>query len=528
MSDPARFVRSILRSTKISKFVFAAFAAGGSGIPFLQYAFQRDALTLVTAVILSLAISLAYFVVYSLQVLPSFSSAEPYAMLSALPLSNSDFALVSLLSFFRTFDLIAIASIVVPAVAIALLTFSVFATIAIALASIVNVIFAISIGLWFSSLFYRNYTRAGRSKSATVFRLVFLISWGFAVLSFSLFFNFIRFLLPYLSNLISNGLSNSASLAFLLIHPFPVALLVASMIYPSFLGSAFSFSHIASYAASFGYVCLAAYFGRWTIRSVSSITKGGSAVILRRTATEFLLRLRRPLLGYVFKDLRVASKNPQSAFLFVLPLFETIIIAVASAGISRATEILGATATGCFFTIFLSSVLLTTESTGLDYTLSLPLGSRTIINSKSIIATIAFTPVPLTILVIAYMQSGLLTIPILIPFLEILAVSAATTAEISFFITSYKRRSESEGTPKKFRSEGTFQPKGFSLLSASDLLRLAKAVGVAIVLLAAPLIIYGIIFELTFLQSFSILGMFSLGLGEMIFVQLFIKRSAFR
>ena len=188
-----------MSSVKISKVAFAILGTIGSAFPFLEYLVTPSPEALISGVSLSLAISLAYIVFYSLQILPSFSSGEPYAVLMTLPVDKRDFSQVATLSLIRTSDYIIISALVVQVSSIWILTRSVVASVFMFGGSIINIIFAIGIALWFSGLFYRNLSRGGRSRKATIGRMLFVTTWGIAALSIGFIFNFISYLLQYLN-----------------------------------------------------------------------------------------------------------------------------------------------------------------------------------------------------------------------------------------------------------------------------------------------------------------------------------------
>ncbi len=527
--DPVKRVNSVLRGAKISKIAFSVFIAIGALVPFAAFAEHRTPYALATSIVLSLAISLGYSVVYSFQVLPSFTQAGPYSLLGTLPLEEKDFSLISALSFLRTFDYMALSSIGAQVVIVGLLTDSIFAALLMFVAAAVNFTIGIALALWLSGLFYKNMTRGGRSRVGSVARFVFLITWGSVGLFFSLLFDFVNYVVPYVSNLLQGGLAHGAGVAVILVHPFSEAIAISSIVFSSSINGVVTSVLPVVYAATFGYVALAAFVGLRTQRTISAITHGQTVQIVRRATKNFQLKLRQPVLAYIVKDLRVASKNPQAAFIFVLPLFETVFIAISSSGLSLfgTSSIVSITTIGTFFTLFASSVLLNTEGYGLEYTMSLPLGARIIIFAKSAVATIAFLPVPAAILVLSSLRGGGQSLSILVPFVEIIAVSAATTAQLGFFITTQKRKMYATvGT--EIRSEGAFTPTGFSVLSGRDMARFAKAMAVGIVVLYAPIIAYYAPTALGNSTLLSLLVMLGIAIAEVVIVQFVLKRSAYR
>jgi predicted permease len=525
-NDPVKRVRSVLRGAKISKVAFSIFIGIGSVVPFLAFAARKTPYTLATAIILSLAITLAYSVAYSLQVLPSFAQAGPYSLLQSLPIDERDFSLISVFSFLRTFDYIALTAIFVQVLSVAVFTSSFAGTALMAVASLINLAFGMAIAVWLSSVFYKNVTRGSRSRAASVARFVFLLTWSSVTLLFTLLFNFLSYLIPYFDSILAGNFSSGAGILLAFLHPFSEAILISSIVFASspVQGTLYSITPLI-YAATLAYIFLSAVAARRTLKTISIITHGQLVRITRQITRNFELKLRQPMMAYIVKDLRVASKSPQAAFLFALPLFETLIIALSSSGLSLlgSSSIVAITSIGTFFTLFAASVLLNTEGLGLEYTMTLPLGSRIIIFAKSTVATIAFLPVPIAILILTALK-GTVQGTVAIPFVEVLAVSAATTAQLGFFITTQKR--SRTGIP--LESEGAFQPSGFSVMSGGDVVRLVKALIVGGIVLFAPLASYEASSTLGNSDGFSILIMAVSAVAELVIVQFLLRRSAYR
>lgn len=528
-TDPHRQVRAMIRSSRISKIVFGLFICVGAAVPLLQYPFSRTPVTLAASVAFSLAICLAYIILYSLQVLPSFSSAEPFALLSTLPLDDRDFSLVAMLSFLRTFDYLIIGAVATQVLGVALLTGSAAATLLMLVASMVNITFAIAIALWLSGLFYRNITRGGRSKSAALTRLVFLVTWGLAAMSTGFMFGLIGYILPAIDSVFAGGLSHSAvGILLAFIHPFPAGMVVAGAVYTQFLATATS--GLAGGAAlvlasAVVYVALAFAAGRRTLQAIIGVAHGQTVDVVRQTAKEFLLRMRRPIFAYVLKDLRIASKTPSTAFIFALPIFEMLIVGLNTSAFSflRASSVLSATILGCFFTLFSSSVLLNTEGVGLDYTMSLPLGPAVIIDAKSLVATATYVPVPVIIAALLATRGTTWGLLVLIPFIEILAVASAAMAQLTFFIRRYvKENSGAEAKPGRRKS--AFQLSGFSLMAGGDLLRMGEALLVAAGIIAGPMAAYGATFLATGGHVQALTLMAAVAVAELVAVRAFVRR----
>lgn len=520
--DPKNLVRRSIRSGRINKVVFTLLTSLMAGILLIVgYAMNRTPTALVSSVTLSLTFSLAYILVYLMQVLPSLPGGESYALLSTLPLSERDFSLVAVFSVVRTFDYIIVGTVVVQTAGIAYLTGSLAATLLMFVASLLNSVFAITIAVWLSGQFYRNITRGGRSKSGTVVRFLFLITWGLAVGGIWFSFNLISYLLPAVKTAISGALLRSGAAALVtVIHPLPIAITIASAVYGSTggLGGVSSLAYVSFVA----YFVLALAAGRRTLGATSRMIRGQGVRIVRQAAGDFLLRIRAPMVGYLMKDLRVASKNPSMAFLFALPVLETLVIGLSAFGHAlRAVSILSTTMAGSFFTLITASTLLNTEGTGLEYTLSLPIGASQVIRAKSLVATATYVPVPIAMTVLIALGRPTSWVLFVIPWLQFLAIPAATSAELAFFIQNYKKKGGSTGQ----KGSATLAPTKPGFLSATGLLRLGAALIVAGSIIAAPLVAYGATYLVTASHTESIFALAVVGILEFIAVQVLANRS---
>jgi predicted permease len=511
-----RFDRTI-GSARTSKIAFAVLGTIGTFFPFLDYVANPTPESLVSGISLSLAISLAYIVFYSLQILPSFASGESYVLLRYLPLSENDFSLVAMLSFLRTFDYIALTTSIVQVGAVAILTRSLVATVMMVGGTLMNLVFAMAIALWFSGIFYRNVTRGGRSMVAKVGRALFLITWGVAAMSIAFLFNFISYVLPYFTSAILGVVTQPLGLILSVMHPFSTGLAITDVVYPALYATPIPprlvllvprfVPPLLSYFSTFGYFGLSFLVARRTFRAVSQSTHGYGLGNAKRQITDFTLKLRKPLLACVLKDLRLASKNPSLAFFYATPLFEVMTLAVVTVQFPtmHASSMIIATVLGSFFTIMICSTLLNTEGAGLEYTLSLPLRGRTIVNAKALIACVTYSPVPIALLLIGLYKQVSSPFTLMIPFVEAMSIVAACVFQIAFFVKPRKIKDESGSSAKRI-----VQVEGFSIMAGSDVKRLMESFAVCSFILLVPLIAYALIFYLSLSHELSIIVMASI------------------
>ena len=185
-----------------------------------------------------------------------------------------------------------------------------------------------------------------------------------------------------------------------------------------------------------GYGLLAVFAGKWSLGTVRRVSQGAGVNIARVTARDFSVNPRGPLLGYVFKDLKVASRNPATAFFFALPVLETVIITLLDSnfGALRTALVLTGTSLGAVFALFSAPCPLSAEGKGLEYTKTLPISSRRIVVPKALVSTATYVPVPLALAVLSLFKPLTSPSAILIPFLIILPVASASIFEIKLFL----------------------------------------------------------------------------------------------
>ena len=423
-----------LRIAKFDKLVVTVFNVIASVIPFTSlFTSGYPIFGLTSAISLSLAIAFGFTVLYSVQTLSSFVSAESSTLLSTLPLAEDDFSRITLFSFIRSVDYMVIGSILSQVVLVAYVTASPLATLLMFVASVMNAVFAVATALWFSRLFQRNLLRGGRSKSNTILRLIFIFAWGSLLMGIGFLFSVPWYIVPHLeSSLLS--LDQISNLFLCLLYPFSAGITIGNVVFPSV---SFSTVLMAS-VAMIGYVILTGAAGKWTLETVKRTSQGTGIKIERVAARDFSIKIHNPLLSYVVKDLKTSSRNPATAFFFALPVLETIIVSllITNFEMLKASTILVATTTGGIFALFMPLALLNAEGTGLEYTKTLPVTANRIITSKTLIATATYIPVPLTLLSLALMKQLTSPIAILIPYITTLAIASASIFEIKLFLDS--------------------------------------------------------------------------------------------
>jgi hypothetical protein len=221
-------------------------------------------------------------------------------------------------------------------------------------------------------------------------------------------------------------------------YPFSFGFLAAFATFPQsitpFVG------YVIASTASIGYVILAAFALRWVIRSISDISMGVVSHGPREVVKDTSISLQRPWLGIIRKDLRVASRAPSYASLFLLPPLETALISLsfASSGeIGSVAATLGILVGVSLITLVLPPMLISLEGLASSYVRSLPLTKRTVISGKAILSAIMYASSMLILILIGlYLGRDAATI-ITFGAIQMLAVIAASLLELILSIRKF-------------------------------------------------------------------------------------------
>ncbi len=419
-----------LRIAKFDKTLLSVFNVVVAIVPFAASFLGTQAFGLASSVSLSLVVTFGFTMLYAVQTLSSFVGAESTLLLSILPVDRHDYSLITLFSFTRSVDYMVAGSILSQIVAVASITGSPAATAIMAAAAMMNELFAVSIALWFSRLFQKNLLQGGKSKVKSLIRFTFIFLWSILLVGVGFLFSVPWYLMPNLERaLIGAGTLSNLLLSFL--YPFSAGILVEGV----------TFSNVAVVPILLSAIVLllygfcAIFAGKWSLATVKKISQGAGLKIGRIVAGNFSIRTRGKLFGYVLKDLRVASRNPATAFFFALPVLETVITVFLNFGTEmlKTTVVLVAAFMGGVFALFVPLALLTAEGKGLEFTKTLPISSRRIIISKTFLSTATYVFVPFALLGFSLVKPLSSITSALIPFLITVSVACASVFEIKLF-----------------------------------------------------------------------------------------------
>lgn len=472
--------KKALRIAKFDKTLVAIFNVLAAVIPFTAQLFGSPLVGLTSAIALSLAVTFGFTALYSIQTLSSFVSAESSVLLSTLPLEQYDFSMITLFSFVRSVDYMLVGAVASQVLMVAYYTLSPVAVLAMFLASVVNAVLAVAVALWFSRVFTKNLSRGGHSKGSTVLRLFFILMWGSLLMGVSLLISLPWYIVPSLEmTLLSSNQISTILLS--LVYPFSAGITITSIGQSVTAGS----TSLISVVSMLGYAVVAGFAGKWILTTVKRISHGTGVKASAVTAKDFSIKTRKPLLGYVLKDLKISSRSPVTAFFFALPVLETVIVSfmIANFEVLRASTLLVSTFMGGVFVLLMPLALLSAEGTGLEYTKTLPMNVNRIITSKTLISTLTYVPVPLVLLVMALVKPFSSPFILFIPFFVVLSIASASVFEIQLFL----------GSVTKGKIAG--------------LLHDLKKLVVGVTTLTIPLAAYAVVFLVSFSHIFAVLAM---------------------
>lgn len=490
-------VRRALRIARFDKLIVALFVTAAAGAPFLPQVFGAS-YVISASVTLSLAASFALIVLYGVQTLSSFVSSGPSPVLPTLPLLQRDVSLVNLLSFVRTNDYPVVGSVACQVLIVSLIAKSAWSAAFMLLAGTMNSALAVGVSLWLATVLYRSTSGPKGGKRGSALRLVLLLAWGVVVLAIGVLFAAAGYLIPLVQSVVASPNSLPASILSL-VYPFSLGIGVGAVAH----GLVLSGVERTALLADVAYLLIAVAVVRWSTTSVSSFPESGSIGTVPARPRDTPIPLRRPVAAYVAKDLRMASANLPSAFLFSLPAFETLVVLLTRASLPTlgASTVLVAMTLGGMVALILPLVLVSSEGTGFDFAKTMPLNMGTIVYSKALISSGVFLAAGGAVFAEALLKPLASPYTMSIPVASVLAVAAASMLEIRLFLG--------------------FAPGGRAAFALQELARMAAGAGVVIL----PAAIYATAYILT-LSHISAAGtMVSAASAELIGVAWFVHRS---
>jgi hypothetical protein len=475
-TDVNRLVRSAEINTLISKILTSALIAFlGFGVfmpliaPFFAISTPKE-IAVVASMSTFLASVMFLIVLMGLQVATSFMSSKIAETLSPLPLSKGDISNIIFMCFVRIFDIPLITAV------IALLGFYFLAGGSflggfVAFSAVITTeIFAITLTIGLARFFYsRVAAGGGRSKWKTLLRFVFMLVWILPTFGSYFVMSFATQIAESSATLTQSLSSTTHFIA--LVYPFSFSFLVS---YATYLRNVDFLVLGFSTASSLGYVALAAYCLKWVTRTVRRLGGEGFGSVSREVVKDTIIHPQRSWLGIIRKDLRIASRSPSYASLFLLPALQTAFLAVSfsSFGDAGFSVTLGVLTGVSMMTLLLPPTMFSIEGLASAYTRSLPLKRRTLIFAKMVLSIVSYLISLVALFIVTSFLRRDFTYILVFGAIHTFSVAAASMLELTILA-------------KKFWEEGFTMSNIYARLSTFVLILIPGYILAGIPLIAA-------------------------------------------
>ena len=442
-TDIKRLVANARTSTLISKLVTTLFIGIFAFTVFLPMtgfmasstpSAPRD-VTIIGSVTAFLAVVLFLIVFMGLQVSTGFVSSKMSEVLGALPLTKQEISSILFVCFLRMFDIPLIAAAVVFLSAYFLVGGSVLGGLLLLGATAITEIIALALTVGSARFFYSRVAGGGgRSKWQTVVRLLFMVVWILPTFGAYLVVSFAGNIVQALTSLTQ---SFSSVLGFIvLVYPFSYGFLASYLTFPRAIDYTVLGSSIAA-SIAYAFVGLLCY--RWVTRTVRTISGPGAIARAKGVVKDTQIKPQIPWLGIIRKDLRVASRVPAFASLFLLPAMQTIILSISFSSLSSLTVIvtLSALIGISMITLLLPPTLLSMEGLASAFTRSLPIKKRTLIAAKTLLSIVTYLISLVVLFVVALYLHRDFTVILTYGLTHALAVSTGIMLELTLLARKF-------------------------------------------------------------------------------------------
>lgn len=419
--NPEKIARSIKSSSRLSTFMttflVVTLAVVSAAMAIFDVELGTPQARFAAGLSLFLFLSFVILIFLNLSVTTGFFAADVMNLPAMLPLTRKDLDDLSLLAFIRVF--------IAPTILI-LTVFPVLTLLTVGIGSAI-VSFAgcaatasLSIGTLtkLATWFRKKSLQADDSRTSTLVRVSASLGLAIGMVTVFSMGSWLPSLIHIIANL-SGGLVGQGSPLLALLFPFSFGFLASAFQY----GIEFA-TLLAALGASALYSSLAVVSYKKTGSALREITIGGVPTKRTLEVREVTLKTSTALRATIRKDLKLATRNIGSSFVFIIPLFLVVFIFPMMAGWSaneplRSLTALISTEYGNLFAgITLVSVMMF-DTQGASVQEGLPLTSRKILDAKVAIGMIPYVG---SMLIISLLLSLFpLTSPwiVLIPLIQI-------------------------------------------------------------------------------------------------------------
>ncbi len=402
--------RSNARVNKVMVSIFIAILAGVFGIIVwgtLSGLYGTPAeyqwITVAFTISIFCLVGFAFLVFWGIMVSTSFISTNAASIGHYLPVSRIDTGKLALLAYIRLFDAQMISIIfsfplaygVVIYLVSGLVYSAILATLACLTVYLITVGIAITIMLLLALYFYTRIQSSGGSRLGSLVRFLFILLWAFAILSFSLSFQLLNFIIP----LLEGFAIILAPFWHILYFGYPFSMGTFVVLITGIPGTP---AYWLDFIAVIVYGALAFIGIRWSRNFLQQLGSGGVTASTTSIVRPVDMKVSRVGIALLRKDLRIAFRTPGQAMMFFLPVLMMLPIFlqfILDLGVVHVSDIIFLitipTITLGFFSIFFLSV----EARGMAYTMTLPLPTERILRAKAQLITLISLAIPVFVLI---------------------------------------------------------------------------------------------------------------------------------
>ncbi|MFX1369879.1 MAG: hypothetical protein ACFFAY_14890 [Promethearchaeota archaeon] len=479
--NPERISRSIKSSSRFSTFMttflVVTLAVVSAAMSIFDVELGTPQARFAAGLSLFLFLSFVVLIFLNLSVTTGFFAADVMNFPATLPLTRKDLDDLSLLAFIRVFIAPTILILTVFPI-LTLITMGAGSAIAAFLGCAATASLSIGTLTKIAAWFRKKSLQADDSRTSTLVRVS--ASLGLAVGMVTVFSmgSWLPFLIHFITDL-SGGLAGQGSPFLALLFPFSFGFLASALHY----GIEFA-TLLAALGASALYSSLAIVSYKKTGSALREVAIGGVPTKRTLEAKEVTVKTSTALGATIRKDLKLATRNIGSSFVFIMPLFLVVFMYPMMAGWSGSEPLRSITALisieygNLFAGITLVSIMMF-DTQGASIQAGLPLTSRKILDAKVAIGMIPYVG---SMLIISLLLSLFpLTSPWIL-FISLIQIPCGYTISMAVGTVTYWKRGDGRAV-------------SINVVSDSAMGFLAAFIGAAVGIV--PLVAYGITMIIT-------------------------------
>ncbi len=392
-----RAVKRLLSSVRMHKILLSIFicimgAALAVGMSYAGSVSINGDIIFGETIIVSGYFLLIFFIIIFSSLFTSsiFLSVDIFQPIAILPLSDEDLAKVTLLAYFRTFDIPAILAALTFPIVLSISSYSIFPfVLGVPLCFIVISLAAI-VALYLAKTYFSKITQSSGSKLKSIGRFILMIMWGILAFGTYAFGSLFMELMPILMNFFNNW---PPYLRNIIVAFFPLSL---AYMYSVLLTNCFLLTKSTAIIALISTIlmCFLTFYGiKWLMKTITTLPFEGMRMqtIKHDIPRVFKISISNPLIAVMKRDFRLASRSPSLSFIIVFPVVMFLIyllpVIFGAFDPSFLTSIFGMLI--FFYPMFSITLMLVDGKAGM-YTFTLPLRHRTLIKAKALLITISY------------------------------------------------------------------------------------------------------------------------------------------